>query len=247
MGLDENLPSYRSRLPLPPVGYFVLLGYYILACVSLGLGSSLSPAYTAETRQFLLEIGGNAIYRFGLLVGIPVLILMTFNIYLFPLSYHRHNVFSTFFGVIVSSLLGISIAVILIYLFGQTGLKFDEIGFIMNFNQVFPSQGVAYAVGFLIAFFKLAFPEEFFRAVLLSGGLRINNPNTFTFLLLVSSIFYGYSYWQLGWQIGIMSGVFGLALGTYYALRQSFWELVFLHTMVVWAIILLPRYNLPML
>ncbi len=232
-----------------PIGYFVLLLYYVGINLLIGFYAELFNLTdnSAGVESFLSFSISRFIINFAMFVGVPVFILSLFKVYLFPLTYHRHSLFSAFMGWLISlavaSSLGLGWFAILKY-FGFSILSVDVVEQASAFLQK-PLN--LYLFSFPLALLTWGYPCEFFRAVLLGGGIRTNNPLLSSFLLIISSVAFGMSFADFGTMVTISGSVLGIFLGFYYLLRRSFWELVFLHTFILIALGIAAVYKFPML
>jgi len=246
--LDIPVSSGRSVRFTLPLGYWALLIYYVAIHALLGFSREFFfPPTPPSPNAYSMRLLQTGIVHFALFVGVTVLILALFGIYLFPLTYHRSNFFVSFLGWLVTLALMLALAVgwfALLKMFGFSLLSIKDI----QDAKIFFATGInQYLWAPTASFLCAGFPAEFFRAVVLSGGIRTNNSFIFSFLLIVTSIAFGLSYAYLGAPILVTQILFGFALGLYYFLRQRFWELVLLHSAVMLAFLVVPFASLPML
>ncbi len=231
--LDEPESSNSTTLHFSlPAGYWILLIYFIAVYSLIGVFPAEVDRFIGfyDPPDFFTETLKRTVINFALLVGTPVMLLSIFRIYLFPLTYHRHSFLNAFVGWVISLAVVCALGLgwfALLKSFGFSLLEVEEVRSAMGF---FGEARNLYLACFPIAFLAWGFPSEFFRAVLLSGGIRTNNAFVFSLLLLFSSSAFGVGYAGFGFPIALTMSLFGAFLGIYYYLRRSFWELVFLHT-----------------
>lgn len=246
---DSRESGHKKTLSLYlPLGYWVIFFYYLTINSLLGFLPNIFPSVplTFQSNDFTSFLMNRFLVNFSLFVGLPVMLLAIFQIYLFPLTYHRHNFLTAFLGWLVSLAVLYALGLGWFAMLKQFGFSLSSVPVVVASREFFSGINL-YLLGLPVAFVVWGFPSEFFRSVLLGGGIRTNNSFVFSLLLVFSSVAYGTMYLSFGAGIAVSEGLFGLLLGLYYFLRRSFWELVFLHTFSLFAISAMPLGKLPML
>jgi len=82
-----------------------------------------------------------------------------------------------------------------------------------------------------VMFLTAGFPEEFFRAYVLSFAVRGRSARLAGYALLATSLFFAIGHIYQGAVAAVVLFPIGLFLGWFYLKRKNLWELVFLHTL----------------
>lgn len=243
--MDDEQDLARPRFNLP-FGYWVLIAWYVFAYILIGfreLWTSLSwslgesAAATPGAPQILYHA---ALTNFALLVGVVVLILTLFNIYLFPLTYRHRSEASAFFGWLVSTAFVLALAYVWVLI-----LRFLNFGWSAGAEaravfDFFAMPSNLWLWGLPVVFLVSAFPAEFARSAVLGAGIRTANSLLYVLLLIITSCAYGIGFLPFGMVAVVSMALFGAVLALDYYFRRSFWELVFVHTFVVLGLLIWP-------
>jgi len=226
--MARNLQSSR----LGPEFTAALMAY---GAVYLGFAwLSLNPALrsrevaVSEVPQVLV----NSIFlNWFLFVVAAAVIMLLFRLGFAQLTFTRHALGSSVFALIAGLVAMCIINVLAGNLAAQVLPQEPADPSLQAVFQYFQPASRALMLAPPVMFLTAGFPEELFRAYVLSFAAEGRAPYLSGFALITTSLFFAAGHIYQGAVAAVVLFPIGLFLGWFYLSRKNLWELVFLHTL----------------
>jgi membrane protease YdiL (CAAX protease family) len=237
------LRPYRQSRVVAFFEYFIVLLAYI--CIYLGIAAAelMGPAKEAEVassdipRILVVTTGINLI----VFLGIGLLLMLIFNrLQMVQLTLQEQPLLPSAAWIAIVVLL-LVVAVNGIHVFYKASGGVEQVDPIVRALQgYFKSPWVVLAAGAPVMFLAAGLPEEFMRCYVLANGFRLKSSGFVYLAVLLTSAAFAAGHYYQGTVAMVSLFVVGLVFGIFYVIRQSFWNMVFLHTIYNVVVLLLP-------
>jgi len=226
--MARSLQSSRVRLEFA----FALSAYGLVyrgfAWLSLSPALRSREVAVSEVPQILV----NSIFLNSLLfVVIAAVIMLLFRLGFARLTFARHTLLSSIIaligGFIAMYFINVLVGSLAVHYLPQEPMDPSVKAVFQFFQPASRALLLAPPVMFLTA----GFPEEFFRAYVLSFAVAGRSGRLACYTVLATSLFFALGHLYQGVIAAVVLFPLGLFLGWFYLHRKNLWELIFLHTL----------------
>ena len=217
--------------------FFYLAMYAFLCYLQYTYGATEVPK-TNDVPVMLLE---NIAVNLILFCGVGVILMAIFNRgQLLSLTVHEQSVMDSAIWVAVIVLILLVVDKGIHSIFVASGSVQIESPLITAMKSYFGTPWLILTVGVPVMFLGAGLPEEFMRCYVINNGIRLRNGFLSIFAIILTSVAFTAGHYYQGTEAMVTIGAVGLILGVVYYIRQSFWTMVFIHTVYNVVVLLIP-------
>lgn len=224
----DSVQSYRGKLEFGAALATYGIVYLGFTWLSLNPALRTREVTVSEVPQLLVN---SILLNFLLFVVMAVVIMLVFRLRFARLTFARHHVLASILalagGFIAMYFINLLVSSLAAPVLPQEPMDPSVHAVFQFFQPTWRALMLAPPVMFLTA----GFPEEFFRAYVLSFAVRGSSARLANYALLATSLCFAIGHIYQGAVAAVVLFPVGLFLGWFYLTRRNLWELVFLHTL----------------
>jgi membrane protease YdiL (CAAX protease family) len=176
-----------------------------------------------------------------LFCGIGVALMAIFNRgMLVSLTVHEQSVMDSAFWIAVVVLILLVVNRGIHAIFAASGMPPVESPLITALKTYFGTPWLILLVGAPVMFLAAGLPEEMMRCYVINNGIRLRSGLLAILAIIISTLAFSAGHFYQGLEAMASIAAVGLILGIVYYIRQSFWTLVFIHTVYNVVVLFIP-------